>query len=36
VSGCSDRVIDPRPQVVVQYYDGFTGRLQYAEAIVAK
>ncbi|MCI0682504.1 MAG: alkaline phosphatase D family protein [Gemmataceae bacterium] len=26
----------PRPQVIFQYYDGFTGRLQYAETVVAR
>jgi hypothetical protein len=25
----------PRPQVVFQYYDGFTGDLLYAESILA-
>ena len=26
----------PRPQVIFQYYDGWTGRLQYAESVLAK
>lgn len=26
----------PRPQVVVQYYDGMTGELRYAEALAGK
>jgi hypothetical protein len=26
----------PKAQVIFQYYDGFTGRLQYAETVLAR